>query len=39
MGSGDEDSTFLTCVYTKMSEVDAMTLAFSAPEWFVLPAA
>ena len=34
-----ENLTFLTCVYTKMWEVDAMTLALSAPEWFVLPVA
>ena len=35
----DEDLTFLTCVYAKMWEEGAMTLALSAPEWFVLPVA
>ena len=30
-GCGGEDLKFLTCVYTKMWEVNAMTLALSAP--------
>ena len=30
-GCGGEDLMFLTCVYAKMWEEDAMTLALSAP--------